>query len=79
MSTLHPGISRRHKLEVQLENEYYNKLVEFTDAKGNQHYGRVQSIGIEWEGNFSYTVTVNLDGKRLQSDYDTFIKTTKIL
>lgn len=77
--SINPGIARRRLLEIKLENEYYGKLVEIQDTKGELHYGRVQNIGIEWEGVLSYTVTINLDDKRYQSEYDTFIKTTRIL
>ncbi len=73
------ALQRRGKLETRLDNKYHDTLVEFQDVKGDLHYGRVQTIGIEWNGGFAYTVTLNLDDKRHQLDYDTFIKTTKIL
>lgn len=69
---------RRAVLERNLESQYGGKLCE-VKCLDKVYYGRVQTIGVEWEGGRAFTVTLNLDGKRLYNDYDDFKRTTKIL
>jgi len=70
---------RRGVLEEQLDANYHGRFVAMEAPNKELLYGRIQTIGIECDGQFSYTVTINLDGKRVISDYDNFIKTTQLL
>lgn len=72
---------KRLIIEQALVREYEDQLVEIREANGpnNSVWGRIKTLGVEWAGGDQFEVIVNLEGRRLQLDYEDFIHNTKVL
>lgn len=59
------------KAEDALEKEYNGKFVKYTPVGGPELYGRVDRIALDNTKN-PWTVILIVDGRRYETDYDSF-------
>ena len=69
------AIKRRAVLEKELDKDYLGKLVSLP----GELYGRIENIGVEWQGSYMFEVIVHVGNKRLLFELTDFKTHTKIL